>query len=422
MTVNLNVSSAASYTGLREGPFRSVKLATVDGPGVSVIRYCPDREFYSSMPIPEPGCPGTISVVMPNYNDSASIRAQLLAVCRQSHPPQEVIVIDDGSTDNSISIIEEIARQFPFVRVLRNDRNRGIIYSVNRAARLASGQYLYVPASNDIVHPGLFEKALLLMARYPQASFCCSDGFLDDGKNTWEISTGWLTQPGYISPQHLAQITRREGMASMPLSHTCIIRRSALPNPDLWKAELECYCDWFLYQVLAFRHGCCFLPEKLVTQRWSASSYCEQVKSDHIRHQQIFLEIIKLLAMPENKDVAELIVRGRTLLCFMPKLLTPRNVRAAFQDHRKNPREAPGGLRGGGSFAKEQIDLLLTHVRKEHALRIVAFLPNLSTSLLQQSRRRFFIPAVYRVMNTCERIFAHAFQLYDRVRSAILRC
>lgn len=374
------------------------------------------------MPILEPGCPGTISVIMPNYNDSASIRAQLLAICGQSHQPHEVIVIDDGSTDNSVSIIEEIARQFSFVRVLRNDRNRGIIYSVNRAARFASGEYLYIPASNDIVHPGLFEKALQLMARYPQASFCCSDGFLDDEKNTWEISTGWLTEPGYISPQDLAQTTRRPGMALMPLSHTCIIRRATLPHPDVWKSELECYCDWFLYQVLAFRHGCCFLPEKLVTQRWSASSYCERVKSDDSRHQRIFLEIIKLLAMPENKDVAELIVRGGTLLCFMPKMLTPRNVRAAFQDHRDSPAEAAGELRGGGPFAKEQIDLLLTHVRKEHAFRIVSFLPNLSTSLLGHSKRRFLIPAMFRVMNTCDRIFAHAFHLYDRVRSAILRC
>ncbi|MBX9690026.1 MAG: glycosyltransferase family 2 protein [Candidatus Obscuribacterales bacterium] len=373
------------------------------------------------MLIPDTGSPAKISVVMPNYNDSAHIRAQLLAVCRQSHQPYEVIVIDDGSTDNSVSLVEEIAREFSFVRVLKNDRNLGIIHSVNRAASLISGEFLYIPASNDVVHPGLFEKSLRLLAQYPQASFCCSDGYLDDGNSIWDILTGWRTEAGYISPQELAETTRRAGMARMPLSHTCIIRRAVIAKSDLWKSELECYCDWFFYQVLAFRHGCCFLPERLVTQKWSPNSYCERVKSDDKRHQRIFLEIIKLLAMPENKDVAELIVRGRTLLCFLPKILTAGNVRAALDELRQSPEEGVGAddSSNARTFSQEQKDLLLTHVRKEQALRMLSLLPELSQSFLQQSKQRFLIPLAFRVQNIFDRVFAHAFHLYDQLRSAI---
>lgn len=353
----------------------------------------------------------TISVVMPNYNDSAHIEAQLLAICEQSYKPYEVIVVDDGSGDNSVELISEFAKQYPFVRLLTNKENRGLIYSVNRGVRFASGDYIYIPASNDLVLPGLFEKSVELLSLHPNAAFCCSNGYMQKNGRLWELSHNWLHSPGYISPQELAEITRRTNQASVPFSHSCIIRRNLIPAPELWNPNLECYCDWFFYQVLALRHGCCFLPDRLVTQRWSGDSYCETVKRNSAKHRRIFLEAIKLLTSSEYQDVLALMIRGRTLSTFPSRLLTPVNVLAAFWQVRAEKGTRDEALR---------LDLL-QHAAIEYSKFILCLLPDLVNNLGKKLQQNFIIPAAYRLGNITAQAYAQAFHHYDRLRASIRR-
>jgi glycosyltransferase involved in cell wall biosynthesis len=63
---------------------------------------------------------------MTNYNHGQYIRKALEAILAQSLRPIEVIVVDDGSTDNSVEVIESIMRQDSIVKLLRNDCNRGV--------------------------------------------------------------------------------------------------------------------------------------------------------------------------------------------------------------------------------------------------------------------------------------------------------
>ena len=77
--------------------------------------------------------PVTVSVLLCNYNDARYLPHSLSAICTQTRLPEEVIVLDDGSTDNSLEIIESFAERHPFVRVLKNETNRGLLYSINRA-------------------------------------------------------------------------------------------------------------------------------------------------------------------------------------------------------------------------------------------------------------------------------------------------
>src|SRR3954464_2600182 len=67
----------------------------------------------------------TLSVLMPNYNHAHYLPTSVGAILAQSYQPMEILILDDGSTDGSYSILEEFARLEPRIRLSRNERNMG---------------------------------------------------------------------------------------------------------------------------------------------------------------------------------------------------------------------------------------------------------------------------------------------------------
>ena len=117
-----------------------------------------------------------LSVVMPNYNHARFLEQAVKEILSQSFSPYEVIIIDDGSTDDSIKVIEQVVRENPNanIKFLRNAQNQGVVYSGNRGFKEASGQYVYFAAADDTVFPGFFEDSMRLLAKYPHAGLCSS--------------------------------------------------------------------------------------------------------------------------------------------------------------------------------------------------------------------------------------------------------
>jgi glycosyltransferase involved in cell wall biosynthesis len=82
-----------------------------------------------------------LSVVIPAYNEAENILATLENITTALEPlaiPHEILVVDDGSRDETAAIVERSGQRFPAVRLLRNDRNRGFGYSYRRGVEEAA--------------------------------------------------------------------------------------------------------------------------------------------------------------------------------------------------------------------------------------------------------------------------------------------
>ena len=117
-----------------------------------------------------------ISVVIPTFNRKLILKKCLLALENQLLDNRiisyEIIVIDDGSTDNSVQIIEGIAEKNSTVKFYRNVENIGAWHSSNKGAKIATGEYIYFCAADDRVCPGFFEKSVKILNQNPQAGLC----------------------------------------------------------------------------------------------------------------------------------------------------------------------------------------------------------------------------------------------------------
>lgn len=97
-----------------------------------------------------------VSVVIPVYNTEVYIQDTLDCILRQSLSSIEVIVIDDGSTDNSYQVITSLAKKDPRVKVYRQE-NKGQSEARNFGLKLAQGEFIYFMDSDDLLETGTFQ-------------------------------------------------------------------------------------------------------------------------------------------------------------------------------------------------------------------------------------------------------------------------
>jgi glycosyltransferase involved in cell wall biosynthesis len=106
-----------------------------------------------------------VSIVFPVYNGAAYLRESLDSLLRQSHQDFELIIIDDGSRDESARIIQSVNDHR--IRFYRQG-NRGLAATLNRAIGLSRGEYLARQDQDDMSLPDRLEKQLSYLVSHPQ--------------------------------------------------------------------------------------------------------------------------------------------------------------------------------------------------------------------------------------------------------------
>ena len=148
-----------------------------------------------------------VSVVIPSYNHARFIGEAIDSVLAQTMPSLELIVIDDGSRDDSVNVATAKAAEDDRVRVIRQE-NAGSHAAINRGLRKARGEWLAILNSDDVWEPERLEQ-MLRHAEQRDAQFLFSDvSLIDAGGQS-------ITDPGHwwnFSVQRLRERVRTEGV------------------------------------------------------------------------------------------------------------------------------------------------------------------------------------------------------------------
>lgn len=94
-----------------------------------------------------------VSVVLPVYNNASTIERSIDSIRKQTVQDIEIIVIDDGSTDDTCSIVREVEKKDPRVQVLANEWNRGLPYTLNLGLERCIAPYVARQDADDVSAP-----------------------------------------------------------------------------------------------------------------------------------------------------------------------------------------------------------------------------------------------------------------------------
>ena len=111
-----------------------------------------------------------VSVIISSYNHAPYVEDAVQSVLVQSYPHIELLVIDDGSTDDSVPRLERLQARHGFD--LRVQKNKGLSQTLNEAAARARGKFLAPLGSDDVMLPGRLEKQMAYIHNRPEVGIC----------------------------------------------------------------------------------------------------------------------------------------------------------------------------------------------------------------------------------------------------------
>lgn len=107
-----------------------------------------------------------ITVAMPVYNAGRYLRLAVLSIIRQTYPHWELLLIDDGSTDNALEFIADL--QDERIHIIRDGLNKGLAARLNECIDLAQGQYIARMDQDDVSFPQRFERQIQALQQNPE--------------------------------------------------------------------------------------------------------------------------------------------------------------------------------------------------------------------------------------------------------------
>ncbi len=222
-----------------------------------------------------------LSVILPNRNHAALLPRALLALARQTRQADEILVIDDASTDGSRDVIRGFAAHLPQLRLLENPVRLGAVGALNRGLREATGAVVYCGASDDATDPALFATLRGALAAHPSAALVCAEARLVDEAGRLQGFRP-ITLPrwrvGYVSPQQTAGLLRQ--MDNLFVSVVALYRRDLIMEAGGLDERLGALCDSFLARRMALQHGFVFVPRVLGTWHVQTASLSRSTSLD----------------------------------------------------------------------------------------------------------------------------------------------
>jgi glycosyltransferase involved in cell wall biosynthesis len=185
--------------------------------------------------------PPLVSIIVPSFNQGRFIRETLESCLAQNHRPLEILVLDGGSTDETLSILRSLGAS-----ELRwwSEPDGGVVDAVNKGLTRAAGEFVSIQSSDDLFLPGAVSAAVEALRANPAAAFAYGDVELIDAES---VVLGKDAQGAFDLAAYLGRFMY------VPQPGT-LFSRTAAHSVGGWRAEFSFVADADFWIRLALRY------------------------------------------------------------------------------------------------------------------------------------------------------------------------
>lgn len=240
---------------------------------------------------------------MPVYNGEKYLAEAIESVLWQTYEHWELLLLDDGSSDNSLKIIHSYTDRR--IRFAQNEQNLGIVATRNKLFTMAKGTYFAIMDCDDIFYPKKLEKQVAFMEQNPKYGVC----------GTWAkkvSANGKLI--GTIQPPVEDEFIKINLLFQSSFIHSAsLIRREALGKLR-YEEEFPVCVDFNLWERLKTHTHFHNIPEYLVAYRWHDENIStEKRKLQENRRNAIIMRQLLSIGDFSEKEIQQIITIGNLL-------------------------------------------------------------------------------------------------------------
>jgi cupin fold WbuC family metalloprotein len=247
----------------------------------------------------------TLTTIICNYNHGRYLSRAIEAMVNQSRPAEEFIIVDDGSTDDSVSVIRSWTNRYPTIRFIQNERNLGFHASFQRAISAATSDFIYSGAADDRVLPGFFEGAMRLAEKNPTTGII-SGQYISVDPSGQRLSTSKLSavhEAEFLEPKRFLRDVLNVEPPTHSLSGSTIFRRKPLLDVGGCRIELGSWGDTFAIQALGLQYGFCYWPHPAMEWTILPGSLSQTTRSDPTKAMRIVDRATQLMRSDAFRDL-----------------------------------------------------------------------------------------------------------------------
>jgi glycosyltransferase involved in cell wall biosynthesis len=217
-----------------------------------------------------------VSIVTPSYNQAEYLEAALLSVLRQDYTHLEYIVIDGGSTDGSLEILEHYGRQLAY---WTSESDRGQADAINKGLKMAQGEVVAWLNSDDMYVAGAVRQAVQAMKNHPNAGMVYGDGLMID-------ASGRLLDEHRYRQNDLMDLLSWQVL----LQPATFMRRAVLEKVGYLTEDYHLILDHELWIRIAARYDIMHVPSFWAFERTHLAAKTVAQAADWVKEAELFLQ------------------------------------------------------------------------------------------------------------------------------------
>ncbi len=202
-----------------------------------------------------------VSVIIPAYNKAELTVKAVISVLRQTYDNIEIIVVDDGSIDNTRAKLR-VYDYFYKINYMYQE-NKGACNARNLGIRLASGDYIALLDCDDIYYPEKIAKSVKYLEENPDCGFVYTNAYLIDANDEWVSNYSDLGQ------KQNDEIVSELFFNNVICNSTSVVRKECFEKVGLFDEKIFIPADWDMSLRLSEKYRIGYIAERLTGYRIS---------------------------------------------------------------------------------------------------------------------------------------------------------
>jgi len=255
----------------------------------------------------------TFSVIICHFNDTEYLAGGLARVFGQTRPPDQVILVDDGSDPEQRAIVEATANLYPDLEVVWQPANLGVVAAGNAGLEHANGDFVSWWSVDDHISPDMFAEAERAAIAHPDAGVIATETDVAHERDG-QLVPAYIHRYGLDS--NLRFVTGEELAALQHwryvwlASSGAFVRRAALLSGIGWREELDWFADWAALYDAANRYGAVLVGRPLSTVLRRPGSFGTLARADRRKSRVVICNYLDWLHRRESGSMRKALRRG----------------------------------------------------------------------------------------------------------------